>query len=291
MTRFSVNSWSSRQVNGHRGGSTHSPRHSPSMGKHPVLLRLSQRMVGPGVDPPKDCSWLKSSSSSTLFDSGSEVGTHSCWLLKQSAAAAGDRRSRTIPNSRENTTEPNQQHVLAVHVQEFTGQSRLMSNRLFIKKSMTRKEFDALLVYYSNQHKYDSLTRTTSQYTNISWSKSTTFCQHIFLNYTNSISVEFLHYRLNTSIVSISAFLSKMSILIYRFKRTCEKYLHFTQRLKKWGKIFLWYLRKRGRLFYLYHHNFCFFVVVREEMVKEKVIPSLFPDSWLDFLCGNKIDV
>ena len=103
---------------------------------------------------------------------------------------------------------------------------------------MTRKEFDALLVYYSYQHKYDSLTRTTSQYTNISWSRSTIFCQHLFLNYTNSISVEFLHYRLNTSIVSISAFLSKMSILIYRFKRTCEKYLHLTQRLQKWGKIF-----------------------------------------------------
>ena len=48
---------------------------------------------------------------------------------------------------------------------------------------------------------------------------------------------------------------------------------------------------KKGRTLLFLSSQLLFFVVVREEMVKEKVIPSLFPDSWLDFLGGNKIDV
>ena len=48
---------------------------------------------------------------------------------------------------------------------------------------------------------------------------------------------------------------------------------------------------KKGRTLLSLSSQLLFFVVVREEVVKEKVIPSLFPDSWLDFLGGNKIDV
>ena len=48
---------------------------------------------------------------------------------------------------------------------------------------------------------------------------------------------------------------------------------------------------KKGRTLFIFIITTCVFVVVREEMVKEKVVPGLFPDSWLDFLGGNKTDV
>ena len=66
-----------------------------------------------------------------------------------------------------------------------------------------------------------------------------------------------------------------------------KKYIHFTQSEKMRNVIF----EKKERTPYIFIITTCVFVVVREEMVKEKVIPGLFPDSWLDFLGGNKTDV
>ena len=36
---------------------------------------------------------------------------------------------------------------------------------------------------------------------------------------------------------------------------------------------------RKGRTLFIFIITTCVFVVVREEMVKEKVIPGLFPDS------------
>ena len=69
-----------------------------------------------------------------------------------------------------------------------------------------------------------------------------------------------------------------------------KKYIYFTQ-IKKMRKHFFVIFEKKGRTLFIFIITACVFVVVREEMVKEKVIPGLFPDSWLDFLGGNKTDV